>query len=67
MVLKKLKILFHFTKTIIIDLKTIFYTTILAEPINKIKCQLENHNNHCALCKVQKLSLICDFKQETSI
>ena len=69
MVLKKKKILSHFTKDIIINLRTIFDTSILAEPINRIKCQLENHtdNKHCALFKGQKLSLICDFKQETSI
>ena len=54
------------TKNII---RNIFDTSILAEPINRIKCQLENHtdNKHCALFKVQKLSLICDFKQETLI
>ena len=66
---EKLKILSNFTKNIIIDLRNIFDTSILAEPINRIKCQLENHteNKHCALFKVQKLSLICDFKQETLI
>ena len=64
---ENVKILFHFTKNIIIDLRTIFDTSILAEPIIRIKCQLENHTDkkHCALFKVQILSLICDFKQET--
>ena len=64
---EKVKILSHFAKNIIIDLRTIFDTSILAEPINRIKCQLEKHtdNKHCAFFKVQKLSLICDFKQET--
>ena len=66
---KKVKILSHFTKNIIIDLRTIFDTSILAEPINRIKCQFENHtdNKHCALFKVQKLLLICDFKRETLV
>ena len=66
---EKVKILSHFTKNNIIDLRIIFDTSILAEHINRIKFQLENHtdNEHCALFKVQKLSLICEFKQETSI
>ena len=55
-----------FTKNIIIDIRTIFDISILTEPINRIKYQFENHtdNKHFALFKVQKLSLICDFKRE---
>ncbi len=66
---EKMKILANFTKNIIIDLRTLFDTSILSEPINRIKCQFENHtdNKHWALSKVQKLSLICDFKTETLV
>jgi len=63
---EKMKILSSFTKNIIIDLRTIIDTSKLSDPINRIKCEFENHsiNKHCALFKVQKLSQLCDFKRE---
>ena len=51
---EKIKILSNFKKNIIIHLRTIFDTSILAEPLNRIKCQFENQtdNKHRALFKV---------------
>ena len=66
---KEIKILSKFKKNIYVVIRILFDISILAEPINIIKFQYKNHtdNKYCVIFKVQKLTLVCDFKKRTLV